>query len=253
MAERVRDRVIKPLTVRRTRTDIESVPRYNKDVNGFPKVERPIESRYELNEHLADLFEQAMQTLTKKLTYARYQAIAYLKPEASNGLYDNAELISRSLAGIRKNGLVKRLESSFHAFQVSIENFKKANQNMINMFDNDKVFIAPDLDINMLFEYEFSEEEIEEKLNAKAENNPKNAIFGANDFRPEFIEMLRQDQEILEKWLQTGKKYRMMTTLSLRNFKSYLNTSSLRVNVTPNKNWLFSLNLLILWNIYNVV
>lgn len=124
---------------------------------------------------------------------------------------------------------------------------------MINMFDNDKVFIAPDLDINMLFEYEFSEEEIEEKLNAKAENNPKNAIFGANDFRPEFIEMLRQDQEILEKWLQTGKKYRMMTTLSLRNFKSYLNTSSLRVNVTPNKNWLFSLNLLILWNIYNVV
>ena len=168
LAERVRDRVIKPLTVRRTRTDIESVPRYNKDVNGFPKVERPIESRYELNEHLADLFEQAMQTLTKKLTYARYQAIAYLKPEASNGLYDNAELISRSLAGIRKNGLVKRLESSFHAFQVSIENFKKANQNMINMFDNDKVFIAPDLDINMLFEYEFSEGEIEEKLNAKA-------------------------------------------------------------------------------------
>lgn len=206
LAERVRDRVIKPLTVRRTRTDIESVPRYNKDVNGFPKVERPIESRYELNEHLADLFEQAMQTLTKKLTYARYQAIAYLKPEASNGLYDNAELISRSLAGIRKNGLVKRLESSFHAFQVSIENFKKANQNMINMFDNDKVFIAPDLDINMLFEYEFSEEEIEEKLNAKAENNPKNAIFGANDFRPEFIEMLRQDQEILEKMVTDWKE-----------------------------------------------
>ncbi len=35
------DRVIKPLTVRRTRTDIENVARYNKDVNGFPKVERP--------------------------------------------------------------------------------------------------------------------------------------------------------------------------------------------------------------------
>ena len=117
LAEKVRDRVIKPLTVRRTRTDIESVPRYNKDVNGFPKVERPIESNYELNEHLADLFEQAMQTLDKELTYARYQAIAYLKPEVANGLYDNAELVSRSLAGIRKNGLVKRLESSFYAFK----------------------------------------------------------------------------------------------------------------------------------------
>ena len=199
LAEKVRDRVIKPLTVRRTRTDIESVPRYNKDVNGFPKVERPVESRYELNEHLANLFERAMQTLDKELTYARYQAIAYLKPEVSNGLYDNAELISRSLAGIRKNGLVKRLESSFYAFQVSIQNFRQANQNMLDMFANDKVFIAPDLDINLLLENGLSEEEIEEKLNAKAETNPKNAVFHADDFRPEFIEMLKADQAILEK------------------------------------------------------
>ena len=196
LAEKVRDRVIKPLTVRRTRTDIESVPRYNKDVNGFPKVERPVESRYELNEHLANLFERAMQTLDKELTYARYQAIAYLKPEVSDGLYDNAELISRSLAGIRKNGLVKRLESSFYAFQISIQNFRQANQNMLDMFTNNKVFVAPDLDINLLLENGLSEEEIEEKLNAKAETNPKNAVFHADDFRPEFIEML---QVILEK------------------------------------------------------
>lgn len=199
LAEKVRDRVIKPLTVRRTRTDIESVPRYNKDVNGFPKVERPVESRYELNEHLANLFERAMQTLDKELAYARYQAIAFLKPEVSNGLYDNAELISRSLAGIRKNGLVKRLESSFYAFQVSIQNFRQANQNMLDMFANDKVFIAPDLDINLLLENGLSEEEIEEKLNAKAETNPKNAVFHTDDFRPEFVEMLRADQAILEK------------------------------------------------------
>lgn len=199
IAEHVRDRVIKPLTVRRTRTDIESVARYNKDVNGFPKVERPIENRYELNEHLADLFEYAMDVLDKKLTYARYQAIAYLKPEASNGLYDNAELISRSLAGIRKNGLVKRLESSFYAFQVSLKNFRQANQNMIDMFNRDRVFIAPDLDINILLEAGLSDEEIEEKLNAKAEDNPKNSVFVAEDFDPKYMEMLQEDQDILEK------------------------------------------------------
>ena len=198
LAEKVRDRVIKPLTVRRTRTDIESVPRYNKDVNGFPKVEKPIESRYELNEHLADLFERAMLTLDQKLTYARYQAIAYLKPEVSFGLYDNAELISRSLAGIRKNGLVKRLESSFYAFQVSISNFQQANQNMLEMFANNKVFIAPDLDINTMMAT-MTEEEIEVRLNEKAKDNPKNAVFKASDFQPEFIEMLRTDQAILEK------------------------------------------------------
>lgn len=206
LAEHVRDRVIKPLTVRRTRTDIESVARYNKDVNGFPKVERPNASSYELNEHLADLFESAMQTLDKELTYARYQAIAYLKPEVSNGLYDNAELISRSLAGIRKNGLVKRLESSFYAFQVSLSNFRQANQNMLDMFNRDKVFIAPDLDINNLLESGYTDEEIEEKLNAKAEDNPKNSVFKAEDFEPEFIEMLQSDQDTLERMCKAWEK-----------------------------------------------
>lgn len=233
LAERVRDRVIKPLTVRRTRTDIESVSRYNKDVEGFPKVERPIENRYELNEHLADLFEQAMQTLDKKLNYARYKAIAYLKPEVSNGLYDNAELASRSLAGIRKNGLVKRLESSFYAFQVSIENFKQANQNMIEMFENDKVFIAPDLDINLLIEYGFTEEEIEEKLNAKAEDNPKNAIFKASDFRPEYIELLRQDQDILEEMVTDWKEISDEDDSKFAKFNDLLKHELFKIDRNP--------------------
>ncbi len=203
LAERVRDRVIKPLTVRRTRTDIEGVPRYHQDVNGFPKVAKPIKKEYELNDHLAKLFKEAMQILDKHLTYARYQAIAYLKPEASNGLYDNAELISRSLAGIRKNGLVKRLESSFYAFRKSLENFRQANENMLTMWENDKIFIAPDMDINQLYALGYTDDEIEEKLNEKAEVNPKNAVFKRDDFRPEYIDMLHKDQQLLdEMWLE---------------------------------------------------
>ena len=235
LAEKVRDRIIKPLTVRRTRTDIESIARYNKDVNGFPKVEHPIENRYELNEHLANLFEQAIQILDKKLTYARYQAIAYLKPEVANGLYDNAELISRSLAGIRKNGLVKRLESSFYAFQVSIENFHQANQNMIDMFDNDKVYIAPDLDINLLLESGLSEEEIEEKLNAKASNNPKNAIFHAADFRPEFIDMLHDDQAILEQMSADWKDISDEDDSKFAKFNELLKHELFRTDRNPEK------------------
>ena len=203
LAERVRDRVIKPLTVRRTRTDIEGVPRYHQDVNGFPKVAKPIKKEYELNDHLAKLFKEAMQILDKHLTYARYQAIAYLKPEASNGLYDNAELISRSLAGIRKNGLVKRLESSFYAFRKSLENFRQTNENMLTMWENDKIFIAPDMDINQLYALGYTDDEIEEKLNEKAEVNPKNAVFKRDDFQPEYIDMLRQDQQLLDDmWLE---------------------------------------------------
>ena len=232
LAEKVRDRVIKPLTVRRTRTDIEHVPRYNKDVNGFPKVERPIESRYELNEHLANLFERAMQTLDKELTYARYQAIAYLKQDASNGLYDNAELISRSLAGIRKNGLVKRLESSFYAFQVSINNFRQANQNMLDMFANNKVFIAPDLDINTMLAT-MTEEEIEERLNEKAKNNPKNAVFKADDFRPDFIEMLQADQIILEQMCNEWQDISDNNDSKFAKFKELLKHELFKIENNP--------------------
>lgn len=232
LAEKVRDRVIKPLTVRRTRTDIEHVPRYNKDVNGFPKVERPIESRYELNEHLANLFERAMQTLDKELTYARYQAIAYLKQDVSNGLYDNAELISRSLAGIRKNGLVKRLESSFYAFQVSINNFRQANQNMLDMFANNKVFIAPDLDINTMLAT-MTEEEIEERLNEKAKNNPKNAVFRADDFRPDFIEMLQADQIILEQMCNEWQDISDNDDSKFAKFKELLKHELFKIENNP--------------------
>ena len=203
LAEKVRDRIIKPLTVRRTRTDIENIARYNADVNGFPKVEKPIKKDYELNDHLANLFEKAMHILDKELTYARYQAIAYLKPDAAPGLYDNAEVISRSLAGIRKNGLVKRLESSFNAFCKSLKAFRQANENMIDMWENDKIFIAPDLDINALIEAGLSEEEIEEKMNEKAEINPKNASFKREHFDDKYIEQLRADQHLLDDmWLE---------------------------------------------------
>ena len=203
LSEKVRESVIKPITVRRTRSDIEGIARYSKDVEKFPKVADPIKKEYELNDHMAKLFVEAMDILDQKLTYARYQAIAYLKPDAAPGLYDNAETISRSLAGIRKNSLVKRLESSFEAFQISLENFKDANQNLIDMWENDKIIIAPDMDINALIKKGYTEEEIEEKLNEKAEKNPKNTTFKREHFKPEYIDLLRKDQQLLDDmWLE---------------------------------------------------
>ena len=143
-------------------------------------------------------------TLVDGLTYARYRAIAYLKPQVAQGRYDNAESTSSSLARIRKTGLVKRLESSCYAFQISINNFRIANQNMIDMFRNGKIFIAPDLDINSMLKT-MSAEEIEERLQGKGSDDPRNAVFCADDFRPEFMEMLLADQELLDQmWSDWG-------------------------------------------------
>ena len=198
LAEKVRNRIIKPITVRRTRTDIERVERYRKGVGHFPKVAKPNQNGYELNEHLANLFEETMNHLVKDLVYVRYQAIAGLKEEVARGMYDHAEMASRQLAGIRKNGLVKRLESSFYAFKISLNRFAQANQNLIDMFANGKVLIAHDLDINTLLEKGLSIEEIEEKLNEKAIDNPKNAVFAPEDFKPEYLEDLKKDQVVLD-------------------------------------------------------
>lgn len=197
LAEKVRSRVMKPLTVRRTRTDIESIPRYNKDINGFPKVAAPHKNTYELNDSLADLFEKSMNILKDNISYARYKAISYLLPEKAKDLYENVDIISRNLASISKNSLVKRLESSFYAFKKSLARFTQANQNMIDMLENNCVFIAPDLDINKMYALGMTDEEIEEKLNEKAEKNPKNAKFEAKDFDPEYITALKADQELL--------------------------------------------------------
>src|SRR5574344_1627255 len=198
-AEHVREKVIKPITVRRTRTDIEEIPRYKKDCEDFPKVDKPRMERYVLNEKESKLFDNAMDVLIYKLKYSRYQAIARLLPEKSSGLYDNVEMVSKSLAFIMKTAMVKRLESSFYAFMKSLERFKDSNQYMINMFNNNKVFIAPDLDINNLYSQGYTDEDIEEMINEKAETNPKNHVFEKNDFEPNYYKELLSDQELLDK------------------------------------------------------
>lgn len=235
LAERVRERVIKPVTVRRTRSDIESIPRYNKDINGFPKVERPKDNRYELNSHLADLFEATMGHLLNDISYARYQAIAGLKPEISEGKYDNAELISKSLANIRKTGLVKRLESSFYAFKVSLQRFDDANQNMIHMFEKGKVFIAPDMDINHLYELGLSDDEIEERLNKKAEDNPKNAVFNPEDFQDDFLTTLMHDQEVLDSMVTAWKDVTDKDDAKFDTFNDLLKHELFNKTINPEK------------------
>ncbi len=222
LSDKMRDRIMKPITVRRTRTDIEGIARYRKDVEGFPKVERPFENRYEMNDHLADLFEDAMLTLNNHLNYSRYRAIAFLKPDVAEGLYDRAELVSTSLAGIRQTGLVKRLESSFYAFTVSIKSFRQANQNMIDMYKNGKVYITPDLDVNKMIEEELTEEEIEEKLNEKAAVNPKNAVFKAEDFDEKFIKELQSDQKLLDHMCSEWEKVTEEDDSKFRKFQDLM-------------------------------
>ncbi len=85
----IRDKVIKDITIRRTRTDLLTNERYAKDLKEqgifFPTVVDPFANEYELTKDLADLFVETANSIIdkEKIAFFRYQAIAYLTEEAN--------------------------------------------------------------------------------------------------------------------------------------------------------------------------
>jgi superfamily II DNA/RNA helicase len=199
----IRDKVIKDITIRRTRTDLKKNERYAKDLREqgiiFPSVAEPFANEYELSPYLADLFIETANTIVDrtKVDFFRYQAIAFLTDEANNGTYQNAQTISRSLAFIMRTQLIKRLESSFYAFKKSLNKITDSTLQMIEMYERDNVFIAPDLDISDLLNKGLSDEEIEIEILKIDDDKPKNKKFKQADFKKGFIEGLKKDYEHL--------------------------------------------------------
>jgi len=226
----IREKLISQITVRRTRRDLKKYPKYEEDLKEqgiiFPEPAPPKAVYYYLNDRLGKLFYHTIYYLVddlelnrmiedtypdihnpeNKLGYFRYQAIRYLKPELREEYYERAILVSKSLAGIIKTLMVKRLESSFHAFKISVNNLLKATRRMIEMFERGKVIIAPDLNINTLMEKGFSIEQIEELVAEKFVDDPRNNIFTPDDFSPEFIEGLKNDFKLLQEMSEMWKK-----------------------------------------------
>lgn len=208
--EQIRERIISPITVRRTRKDLDNYPKYKADLKEqgiqFPEIADPKSVEYELKGKLGELFVDSMKMLTEDIKYYRYQAILHLNQEIRDEIYPQASLVSKSLAGILRNLMVKRLESSFFAFKRTLSNVAKATERMIDMFANDKVFIAPDFDVNALMEKGYSMEEIEAFILERTLDKPdsRNRIFPVSEFEPEFLTGLKSDlallSDLIDKW-----------------------------------------------------
>lgn len=208
----IREKVILPITVRRTRKDLEKYPKYKDDLKEqdivFPEIAAPKAKEYSLNSKLSRLFYHTMFYLTDddKIKYARYKAVGALKKKYQEEFgYEKANLVSKSLAGIMKTLMVKRLESSFRAFKISLENLLKSTRRMIEMFNQGKVFIAPDLDINSLMEKGMSIEEIEDFILKISVEKPNNRIFPPDYFETDFPENLKKDAQLLNELLNEWK------------------------------------------------
>lgn len=209
----IRDKVIDKVTIRRTRTNILNDPDYKKDLVSqgiiFPHILPPKELEYEMSSSLSERFYTTLTALTDEkapehLAYARYRAIEFLKPELREK-YKNAVQISQSLAGIYRVHMVKRLESSFFAFKRSLNTLLRITEDMIKMFDEDKVIIAPELNIKDLQFKGMDLDEIMEYILAKGYSK-EDFLYHTEDFDSQFIEMLHRDRELLknlnEEWAQ---------------------------------------------------
>jgi HKD family nuclease/superfamily II DNA or RNA helicase len=223
--EKIRVKVIEPLTVRRTRTDLSENDEYAKDLKEqgviFPAVNKPEKIFYQLDAHLDAVYDKTILYLshpTKGLTYNRYQAIKYLKPH-KKAKYQKADMISTQLAFIMKTMLVKRIDSSFYAFKQSLNRFSSATNAMVQMFKNDRIYIAPNLGVNDYIN-EGREEELIALLTDLAETDPTIEICNADDFEPGFITGLKNDKVLLDELV--GEWSDITQDPKLDIFKDYL-------------------------------
>ena len=201
----IRELVVQPLTVRRTRTDLTSDRRWKTDLDAqhivFPKVEKPRPIFYRLNAPLEALYDRtiAMLALAEHggLTYNRYRAIAFLSNPKLREKYERADMVATQLARIMKTLLVKRLDSSFIAFTKSLRRFRDATHAMCLMFERGTIYIAPSLHVSDYI-LEDREDELVEAIAEASETDPTITVCTPKDFKPEFLEGLRHDTNILD-------------------------------------------------------
>ena len=147
------------------------------------------------------------------LRYARYRAIEYC-PSYKVTSGKMAKHMADSLASIYQTHMVKRLESSFDAFKKSLHTLLDATKGMIKMFEEDKVIIAPDLNVKKLQADGIELDEIIELAIGKGLDQ-KEILFHAADFLPDFLPMLEYDAEVLDKLCKRWEKVKSDPKLEL--------------------------------------
>ena len=190
-ARQIREKVLKYLMVRRTRTEIEKY--FSDDITKqglkFPNVEKPIPLFYELNEKEDEIFNKTIELIAQKFKYARYMPMLYYQ-----GKVDQLERQSqRNMGRFMKILLVKRLESSFFAFRNSVDRFLHSYEMFIKEFDNGNVYVSAK-HTNKIFELlENDDDEAVQRLIDEG----KAGRYASSEFMEGFLYDLQHDHDVL--------------------------------------------------------
>lgn len=191
-ARHTRENILKYLMIRRTRSEIEKY--YGEDLKRqglkFPEVADPEPLFYKFNKIEAEVFNETIRSLTHDFKYARYTPLTYYTGERD----ENVVQSQRNLAKFMKILTVKRLESSFTAFQLTLNRFINTYERVIGEFHKGHVFISKK-HIGKIFE--LLESDDQEGVDRLLEDE-KAERLSAEDFTPEFIIDLENDLRALK-------------------------------------------------------
>lgn len=191
-AREIRDKVLKYLMVRRTRTEIEKY--FSNDIHKqgvkFPQMKKPAPLFYELNDTEDEIFNKTMDLIANQFRYARYMSMLYFK-----GKIDQLEAQSqRNMGRFMKILLVKRLESSFFAFKNSVDRFLYSCDMFLKELNNGCVYVSKK-HTNKIFELlENDDDEAIQRLI----DEEKSEKYKSRDFKKELKKDLEHDLAVLK-------------------------------------------------------
>lgn len=224
-SKEIREKVLKYLMVRRTRTEI--IKYFGNDLTKqklrFPDVAAPTPLYYELNDEEDKIFTITMEMLARDFKYARYTPLLYLKKD----LDQLEEQAQKNMGKFMKILLIKRLESSFFAFKNSIGRFIHSYELFIREFEKGNVYTSKK-HINKIFEYleDDNDEAVQQLIDSgKADK------FKSSDFKPEFLETLKSDLVILENiqkfWAKVNRDPKLNALLEVLSTNKLLKSNKI--------------------------
>jgi len=196
VSEEVRNNVLRHVMVRRTRNDIKKF--YSDDIKNqglkFPLTPDPITMVYSYEKQMEKNFNDTIELITQ-IKYARYAPLLYLNDEKVLNEKKSGQL---NMIGFIKTMLVKRLESSIHAFKETIERINNLNDTYLSAYENDRLvvgqFTKNSKDYNVVSLSMMDDEQFQ-KLVLEADSR----IYKKSEFRPEFIQDLKHDSIVFSK------------------------------------------------------
>jgi len=203
ISAQIRDMVLREVMIRRTRSDISSHKMYIKEFKAqnlsLPKVKPIVEHEYKMSNILSALFKNTTDILIEKLKYERFNALSYLTLEAREEYYPNDSdniFISNQLGTLMQNLLIKRFESSFYAFNLSINRQLDKYKSFISNFKDGKIYMGEKA--SDMLDLDEDSSEYDDMLDRYIADN-KIKILSPKDFNSEYLQKLEEDIKILQR------------------------------------------------------